>query len=138
MESIHLTHGKLLLHTGDFMKKVPQLPDCTRDRYIVSIERVYTPNTFYMKSAVQFLNNWCKRKNHKSRFLIFRSEAPLQLTLSVFLSFCLSVYLSFFHSVCPSVFLSFCLSVCISFILSVCLSLIHSVCLDNVSFSICT
>ena len=25
---------------------------CTRDRQIVSIERVYTPSTFYMKSAV--------------------------------------------------------------------------------------
>ena len=25
---------------------------CTRDRQIVTIERVYTPSTFYMKSAV--------------------------------------------------------------------------------------
>ena len=38
--------------TGDFMKKVPQLPVCTRDRQIVSIERVYAPSTFYMKSSV--------------------------------------------------------------------------------------
>ena len=34
------------------MKKVPQLPVCTRDRQIISIERVYTPSTFYMKSPV--------------------------------------------------------------------------------------
>ena len=34
------------------MKKVPQLPVCTMDRLIVSIERVYTPSTFYMKSFV--------------------------------------------------------------------------------------
>ena len=36
------------------MKKVPQLPVCTRDRYIVSIERVYTASTLYMKSAVAY------------------------------------------------------------------------------------
>ena len=39
-------------YTGDFMKKVPQLPVCNRDRQIVYIERVYTPSTFYMKSSV--------------------------------------------------------------------------------------
>ena len=38
--------------TGDFMKKVLQLPVCTRDRQIVSIERVQTRSTFYMKSSV--------------------------------------------------------------------------------------
>ena len=40
------------IKTGDFMSKVPQLPVCTRDRSIVSIERVYTQSTKYMKSAV--------------------------------------------------------------------------------------
>jgi len=39
-------------NTGDFMKKVPQLPVWARDRQIVSIDRVYTPSTFYMKSSV--------------------------------------------------------------------------------------
>ena len=34
------------------MKKVPTATFSLRDRYIVSIERVYTPSTFYMKSAV--------------------------------------------------------------------------------------
>jgi len=34
------------------MKKVPTATCVLGDRYIVSIERVYTPSTFYMKSAV--------------------------------------------------------------------------------------
>ena len=34
------------------MKKVPTATSALRDRYIVSIERVYTPSTFYMKSSV--------------------------------------------------------------------------------------
>ena len=41
-----------ILATGDFMKKVPTATFVLRDRYIVSLELVYTPNTFYMKSAV--------------------------------------------------------------------------------------
>ena len=41
-----------LFATGDFMKKVPTATCALRDRYIVSIERVYTPSTFYIKSAV--------------------------------------------------------------------------------------
>ena len=40
------------IHTGDFMKKVLTTTCALKDRYIVSIERVYTPSTFYMKSAV--------------------------------------------------------------------------------------
>ena len=52
METIYLSH----LHsgTGDFMKKVPTATCALIDRQIqiVSIERVYTPSTFYMKSAV--------------------------------------------------------------------------------------
>ena len=43
---------KFLKPTGDFMKKVPTATCALRDRYIVSIERVYTLSTFYMKSAV--------------------------------------------------------------------------------------
>jgi hypothetical protein len=39
-------------NTGDLEKKVPTATCVLRDRYIVSIERVYTPSTFYMKSAV--------------------------------------------------------------------------------------
>ena len=38
--------------TGDFMKKVPSATCALRDRWIVSIEQVYTTSTFYMKSAV--------------------------------------------------------------------------------------
>ena len=38
--------------TSGFIKKVPQLPVCTRDRYIIIIGQLYTPSTFYMKSAV--------------------------------------------------------------------------------------
>ena len=34
------------------MKKVLRATCALRDRYIVSIERVYTPSTFYVKSAV--------------------------------------------------------------------------------------
>ena len=34
------------------MKKVLTATCALRDRYIVSIERLYTPSTFYMKSAV--------------------------------------------------------------------------------------
>ena len=37
---------------GISWKRYPQLPVCTRDRYMVSIEWVYTSSTFYMKSAV--------------------------------------------------------------------------------------
>ena len=37
---------------GISWKRYFQLTVCTRDRQIVSIERVYTPSTFYMKSAV--------------------------------------------------------------------------------------
>ena len=33
-------------------KRYPQLPECTRDRYIVSIKLVYTHSTFCMKSIV--------------------------------------------------------------------------------------
>ena len=45
------------MNTGDFMKKVFQLPVCTKDREIVSIERVYTPSTFYMQSSVAQIVN---------------------------------------------------------------------------------
>ena len=38
--------------TGDFMKKIPTATCALRDRYIVSIERVFTTSTFYMKSTV--------------------------------------------------------------------------------------
>ena len=38
--------------TGDFIKKVLTATCALRDRQIVSIERVYTSSTFYMKSAV--------------------------------------------------------------------------------------
>ena len=41
-----------LLTTGDFMKKVPTAASALRDRKIASIERVYTPSTFYKKSDV--------------------------------------------------------------------------------------
>ena len=34
------------------MKKVPTATCALRDKYIVSIERVYTPSTFYIQSAV--------------------------------------------------------------------------------------
>ena len=36
------------LDSGDFMKKVTTATCALRDRWIVSIERVYTPRTFYM------------------------------------------------------------------------------------------
>ena len=36
----------------DFMKMVPTATCALRDRQIISLERVYTPSTFYMKSAV--------------------------------------------------------------------------------------
>ena len=41
-----------LRSSGDFMKKVPTATCAFRDKYIISIECVYTPSTFYMKSAV--------------------------------------------------------------------------------------
>ena len=44
--------GIQVLTTGDFMKKVLPATCALRDRWIVSIEQVYTPSTFYMKSAV--------------------------------------------------------------------------------------
>ena len=42
------------------MKKVLRATCALRDRYIVSIERVYTPSTFYVKSAVYVYlgDNW--------------------------------------------------------------------------------
>ena len=43
---------KIDIDTGDFMKNVPTATCALRDRQIVSIELVYTPSTFYMKSAV--------------------------------------------------------------------------------------
>ena len=42
-------------HTGNFMKNVPTATCALMDRLIVSIERVSTPSTFYMKSAVPHL-----------------------------------------------------------------------------------
>ena len=42
----------LFLTTGDFMKKVPTATCALRYRQKVYIERVYTPSTYYMKSAV--------------------------------------------------------------------------------------
>ena len=46
-------------------EKVPQLPVRTRnrDREIVSIERVYTTSTFYMKSAVHIALLLCNELN---------------------------------------------------------------------------
>ena len=38
--------------TGDFMKNVPTANCALRDGQIVSIEGVYTPSTFYIKSVV--------------------------------------------------------------------------------------
>ena len=46
-----------MLNIGDFMKKVPTATFALRDRYIASIERVYTPSTFYMKSAVCLMSS---------------------------------------------------------------------------------
>ena len=41
------------------MEKVPTATCALRDRYIVSIERVYTPSAFYMKLAVsKSLDYW--------------------------------------------------------------------------------
>ena len=50
METIYIS----LVHTctGNFMKKVPTATCALGDRWIVSIERVYAPSTFNMKSAV--------------------------------------------------------------------------------------
>ena len=41
--------------------RLPQLPVCTRERYIVFIEWVYTPGTFYIKSAVPRPPCGCQR-----------------------------------------------------------------------------
>ena len=51
------SHFYIHINTGDFIKKFPraQIPVCTRDRYIVSLEWVYPPGTFFMKSAVQYV-----------------------------------------------------------------------------------
>ena len=56
MQMIDIKHFVLFAtkYTGDFMKKVPKATFALRDRQIVSIERVYTPSTFYMKTAVFF------------------------------------------------------------------------------------
>ena len=44
---------------GISWKRYPQLPVCTRDRKIVSIEWMYTSSTFYIKSAVvRILNSF--------------------------------------------------------------------------------
>ena len=40
------------------MKKVPTATCALKDRKIVSIERVYTPSNFYMKSVVLALMAW--------------------------------------------------------------------------------
>ena len=48
----HISYIFIHLSTGDFMKKVPTATCALRDRWIVSIERVYTPTSFYMESAV--------------------------------------------------------------------------------------
>ena len=51
--SLGFSH-KIYSATGDFMKNVPTATCALVDRQIVSIERVYTPSTFYMKSSVSF------------------------------------------------------------------------------------
>ena len=53
IRSLHSMDGScIFLYTRDFMKKVPTATCALRFRQIVSIERVYTPRTFFMKSAV--------------------------------------------------------------------------------------
>ena len=48
------------------MKKVPTATCAFRDRWIVSIERVYTQRTFYMKSAVlKFIFSLNYRRIHE-------------------------------------------------------------------------
>ena len=68
MLSFKSTH----LYTGDFMKKVLTLPVCTRDRKIVSIERM---STFYMKSAVY---TYIEGTNHQKEISIEKSGKPKQ------------------------------------------------------------
>ena len=43
--------------TGNFKKKLPTATCKLRDRWIVSIERVYTPSTFYTKSDVVYASS---------------------------------------------------------------------------------
>ena len=47
-----LTYGLNGKPTGDFIKKLPEANYALRNRLIISIERVYTSSTFYMKSAL--------------------------------------------------------------------------------------
>ena len=49
------------LNTGDFMKKVPTATCALRDKYIVSIERVYTPSTFFY----EIICSLCNKKEQK-------------------------------------------------------------------------
>ena len=69
------THTRLF-DTGDFMKRYTQLPCALRDRQIVSIERVYTLSTFYIKSAVLeepwLLICLCKQTNKHARIQIVK------------------------------------------------------------------
>ena len=64
------------------MKKVPKLPVCTRDRLIVSIERVYTPSTFYMKSAVGQHN--ISMAGYIKTFLCFNPLLFLKTKITIF------------------------------------------------------
>ena len=51
-QNTYLIHIILRISWKSYFK----LPVCTKDRYIVSIERVYTPSTFNMKLAVHIWN----------------------------------------------------------------------------------
>ena len=54
--------------TADFIKKVPTATCALKDRWIVSIEQVYSPSTFYMKLAV------CNEKKSLSIYYIFKIQ----------------------------------------------------------------
>ena len=53
LRNYYFTHD---LCTGDFMKKVPTATCALRDRYIVSIEGVYTPRTFFYEISCTYIN----------------------------------------------------------------------------------
>ena len=78
------------------MKKVLQLPVCSRNRQTFSIVRVYTPSTIYMKSAVA---EETFSGNIIGPFLEKGSDQPI-----VTLYYILSIYLSIHNQLIQTLF----------------------------------
>ena len=84
------------------MRKVPTATCALRDRYIVAIEGVYTPSTFYRKSAVSDYSCCVVETPHYSLTLHTTSRHPsAQGTSKTYFFFVVELKKSFSLSLPP-------------------------------------